>query len=151
MALLTQHDPGKLAAALAGAQSALATAEARSTALLEALAPADDEEVRTELHRLVRSWPQDKRGDLAGYAAELAIFVLERQPSRRALEQACRGLKLRRVHMPSIAEVVDALGAAEGAIGAATQQLATLPERIARAEAALNLTRRSRDPAEAAA
>lgn len=140
VALLTQHDAGKLADALAEAQEALALAEVRSAAVLDALSPATDDEVQGELARLVRSWPQDKRSDLAGYAAELAVFVLERQPSRRGLEQACRGLKLRRVHLPSIAEVMDALAGAEGAIAAATQQLATLPERISRAEAALGIS-----------
>ena len=141
VALLNQHDPGKIAAALTEARTALACAEARSGEVVAALKQATNDEIEAELTRLVRSWPQDKRGDLAGYGAELAIFVVELRPTRRALEQACRGLKLDRVHLPSIAEVMTALAAAEGALAAAAKQLTGLPERIARAEALLGRSR----------
>ena len=137
VALLNQHDPVKIAAALVEARAALDGAESRSGEVVAALEPASNVEIEAELTRLVRSWPQDKRGDLAGYGAELAIFVVELRPTRRALEQACRGLKLGRVHLPSIAEVMAALTAAEGALAAAAQQLTALPDRIARAEAVL--------------
>ena len=141
VALLNQLDPSKLAAAVTEARTALAWAESRKGEVIAALEPATNHEIELELTRLVRSWPQDKRGDLAGYGAELAIFVLELRPSRRALEQACRELKLVRVHLPSIAEVMAALTAAEGALAAAAQQLTTLPDRIERAEALLERAR----------
>ena len=151
IALLNQHDPDKIAASLVEAREALAWAESRSNEVIAALEPATNDQIEAELTRLVRAWPQDKRGDLAGYGAELAIFVVELRPSRRALEQACRGLKLGRVHLPSIAEVMTALTAADGALAAAAQQLTALPERIARAEAALERPRSAGTVAEQAA
>ncbi len=134
---LLNRDPERIAGALDEARQSLAWAESRNSDVLAALKPVTDDEIEVELTRLVRAWPQDKRGDLAGYGAELTLFVLELRPSRRALEQACRALKLGRVHLPSIAEVMTALKAAEGALAAAVQQLAALPDRIARAEAEL--------------
>ena len=143
-ALLSPHDLDKVAAALGEARRALASAEAHRGDLRTALEPAKDDQIEAELMRLVRAWPQDKRGDLAGYGAELAIFMLERRPSRRALEQACRALKLGRVHLPSIAEVMTALDVAEGALASTMQQLDALPGRIARAEALLEPARQLR-------
>ena len=134
---MLDRDPDRIAGALDEARRALAWAECRNGDVLAALEPVTDDEIEVELTRLVRAWPQDKRGDLAGYGAELTLFVLELRPSRRALEQACRALKLGRVYLPSIAEVMTALEAAEGALAAAVQQLAALPDRIARAEAEL--------------
>lgn len=151
VALLNQQDLGKVAAALTEARTALAWAKSRSGEVIQALEPATNDEIEAELTRLVRSWPQDKRGDLAGYGAELAIFVVELRPTRRALEQACRRLKLGRVHLPSIAEVMAALTADEGALAAAAQQLTALPDRIARAEAVLERARPARSAAEQAA
>ena len=151
VALLNKPEVDKLAVALDEARKALGWAEARIGEVRTALEPATDGEIEAELTRLVRAWPQDKRGDLAGYGAELAIFVLELRPSRRALEQACRGLKLGRVHLPSIAEVMTALDAAEVALASAEQQLEALPGRIARAEALLQPARPTQAAAEKAA
>ncbi|MGI3901253.1 MAG: hypothetical protein ACRYGP_13785 [Janthinobacterium lividum] len=151
VALMNKPEVDKIAAALSEARNALSWAEACIGEVRAALEPATDGEIEAELTRLVRAWPQDKRGDLAGYGAELAIFVLEARPSRRALEQACRGLKLGRVHLPSIAEVMTALDAAEGTLSSAAQQLDALPGRIARAEALLDHARPTRATADKAA
>ncbi len=55
------------------------------------------------------------------------------------------------MHLPSIAEVMTALDAAEGALASAVQQLEALPGRIARAEALLERARPPRASVERAA
>ena len=105
------------------------------------------EDIEAHGLRLLRAWPQAKHGDLTSYGAELALMVAERRPSRRALEQACRTLKLSKVHLPAIAEVVGTIDAAERVLQSRARRFAALPEQIAQVEAGLERDRAVRSPA----
>lgn len=68
----------------------------------------------------------------------LVQFIADEQPTRAGLAIAMRQVILSARYTPSIAEVVEAIRAAESDLRSARRRLEWLPERIAEAESFLN-------------
>ena len=115
-----------------------ATPEARQ-ALLAASEPSTLVELGERVAALIQSVPQ---GDPANaYSAALTMDVGSLQPSRGALEAACRWLRTTAMFRPKISEVLAAVREAGIVYETALRALDELPGQIARAEHALRQRR----------
>jgi hypothetical protein len=115
-----------------------ATLEARQ-ALRAASEPATLVELGERMAALIQSIPQGDPTD--GYSAALTRDVGSLQPSRGALEAACRWLRTTAMFRPKIPEVLAAVREACVVYRAASRALDELPRQIARAENALRQCR----------
>ena len=111
-----QLPAGLLAAAVADAEAFLGSCGARASRLREAAEIVADDELTAALMRFVGAWPNASHGDLAAYGAQLAQDVLDRRPCRYALDEALRQLRQTSRFLPSIAEVLAVLDAAQARV-----------------------------------
>jgi hypothetical protein len=94
--------------------------------------PATVAEVCECVASLIQSIPQGEPAD--GYSASLTMDVSSLQPSRGALEAACRRLRTTAMFRPKIPEVLAAVREAGIMYAAALRAIDELPRRISRAE-----------------
>jgi hypothetical protein len=95
------------AAVIERARRALQAGAAARAALESACEPATVAEICERVARLIRSIPQGDPAD--SYSADLTTDVGSLQPSRGALEAACRRLRTTALYRPKICEVLDAV------------------------------------------
>lgn len=95
---------------------------------------ATSDEVKRFLQMLVSAWPNASQGDLAGFGLQLRSDVEQQRPSVYALQAAAKQLRRTSKFLPAIAEVLDALEAADKHITAAVTTIDRIP-------AALNAAR----------
>ncbi len=72
-----------------------------------------ERELRVELGLLIAAFPNAPKGDLKAFGALLLQDCADLEPSRYGLATACRELRRTKKWLPSIAEVIEALSAAE--------------------------------------
>lgn len=111
------------------ARQALAVAgpEVRK-AILTACEPATLVELGERIAALIQSFPQGEPAD--GYSVSLTMDVGSLQPSRGALEAACRRLRTTAFFRPKIREVLAAVREADTMYSAALRAIDELPKRI---------------------
>jgi flagellar biosynthesis regulator FlbT len=114
------------------AKRALQAGAAARTHLRAACELATVAEVCDNIAALIDSTSQ--RGPEDGYSAALTTDVGSLQPSRGALEAACRRLRITAMFRPKIPEVLEAVREAEIMYAAALRAIDELPGQIARAE-----------------
>jgi hypothetical protein len=114
------------------AKRALQAGAAVRTPLRAACEPATVAEVCDRIALLIDSTSQRDPED--GYSGALTTDVGSLQPSRGALEAACRRLRTTAIFRPKIPEVLDAVREAGAVYAAALRALDELPGQIARAE-----------------
>jgi hypothetical protein len=114
------------------AKRALQAGAAVRTPLRAACEPATVAEVCDRIALLIDSTSQRDPED--GYSGALTTDVGSVQPSRGALEAACRRLRTTAIFRPKIPEVLDAVREAGAVYAAALRALDELPGQIARAE-----------------
>lgn len=88
---------------------------ARAVAYVEARArPATGDEVGRQIALLLGSYPNARPSDPAVYSRMLIEDVRAAQPTWAALDSACRHWRQKQKWPPSVAELLDELGRAEG-------------------------------------
>jgi hypothetical protein len=102
------------------------------TALKTACQPATIADLGEHIEALIKSIPQGEPAD--DYQRALVRDVGSLQPTRGALEAACRRLRTTAMFRPKIPEVLDAVREAGAVYAAALRVLDELPGQIARAE-----------------
>jgi hypothetical protein len=115
-----------------------ATPEARK-ALQTACEPATVAEICEHIAALIQNFPQGEPAE--GYSTALTMDVGSLQPSRGAVEAACRRLRTTAMFRPKIPEVLAALREAGIMYETALRALDELPGLIARAEHTLQQRR----------
>ena len=81
--------------------------------ITKATSPASVAETKTELALLVGAFPNASKGDLRIFGRMLVEDVAAQRPSVAALSLACRRLRRTARFVPTIAEVLEAIAAAE--------------------------------------
>jgi hypothetical protein len=81
--------------------------------IAKATAPASVAETKTELALLVGAFPNASKGDLRIFGRMLVEDVAAQRPSVTALSLACRRLRRTARFVPTISEVLEAIGTAE--------------------------------------
>jgi hypothetical protein len=81
--------------------------------IAKATAPASVAETKTELALLVGAFPNASKGDLRIFGRMLVEDVAAQRPSVAALSLACRRLRRTARFVPTISEVLEAIGTAE--------------------------------------
>jgi hypothetical protein len=114
------------------AKRALQAGIGAHSAIQSACKPATVGEVCERIAALIQSIPQGDPAD--GYSAALTMDVGGLQPSRGALEIACRRLRTTAMFRPKIPEVLAAVREAGIMYAAALRATDELPRRISRAE-----------------
>lgn len=99
---------------------------------------ATSDEVKRFLQMLVSAWPNASQGDLAGFGLQLRSDVEQQRPSVYALQEAAKRLRRTSKFLPSIAEVLDALDAADKRITAVVTTIDRIPAALAAARVLLN-------------
>lgn len=130
------------------AKQALQAGAAVRTPLRAASERATIAEVCDRIALLIDSTSQRDPGD--GYSGALMTDVGSLQPSRGALEAACRRLRTTAMFRPKIPEVLDAVREAGTVYTAALRAIDELPDQIARAEHANEQAKQSRKSAKIA-
>jgi hypothetical protein len=127
---------------LARAKQALAaaTADVRK-AFRKACEPATLQDLAEGITSLIQSTSHSDPAD--GYSRALVVDVGSMQPSRGALDVACRRLGTTTMFRPSIPEVLAAVREAKILYETALRSLGELPDKIARGEAGQRLKRMS--------
>ena len=131
------RDVATLRDAIAGAERLLANASALGSTLVEAVERETADAISRQLDAFTSAWPNASRGDLAGYGLHLVLDVADRAPCRYALRSALRELRQTSKFLPSIAEVLTALDAAQARVRDTAWHLAELPGHVALARADL--------------
>ena len=131
------RDAATLRDAISGAQGLLISAAAVGRQLSEAVEVETADTIRDQLDRFVEAWPNASRGDLAGYGAQLALDVFNRQPCCYALRFALRHLRQTSRFLPSIAEVLAALDSEQARVRNTVWHLGQIPAEIDKACVAL--------------
>ena len=121
------------------AKRALQAGASARTALRTACQPATVADVCEHIAVLIQSIPQGDPAD--SYSAALTMDVGSLQPSRGALEAACRRLRTTAMFRPKISEVLAAVREAGIMYETALRALDDLPGQIARADHALRQRR----------
>ncbi len=109
-------------------------------AIHTACEPATLQELGERIANLIQSIPHGAPADC--YSAALTLDVGSLQPSRGALEVACRRLRTTAMFRPKIPEVLAAVREAQIMYETALRALDELPRRIARVEHARQISRR---------
>jgi hypothetical protein len=99
----------------------------------QARAPASDDQILEQLAMLIAAFPNFS-GDNPAFAHVLANDVAELSPSRLALGLALARLRRTQRFLPSIAETLAAIEAAEALIAAWARQLGELPANVDQAK-----------------
>jgi hypothetical protein len=125
---------GELCAAepIARAKRALRAGTGEHRALRAACEPTTVGEICEHIATLIQSIPQGDPPD--SYSAALTVDVGSLQPSRGAVEAACRRLRTTAAFRPKIPEVLAAVREAGVMYETALRALDDLPRQIARAE-----------------
>lgn len=126
----------QLRAAIAEAESFVA-ASALSDQVKALGRVASSAEVKRFLLMLVSAWPNASQGDLAGFGLQLRSDVEDQRPSVYGLQEAAVKLRRSSKFLPSIAEVLDAIEAADKRIVVAVTTIDRIPEALAEARALL--------------
>jgi hypothetical protein len=127
----TPADPDDVARA-----KAIVNDEVLQTALIEAQQPASRAQIGSELGNLVTCYPYAGKRSLEGYGRHLVEDIIEMQPTRFALERACRELRRTSKFLPAISEVIEAVEDAEERLELHAKALRRLAEAIPRSEQA---------------
>jgi hypothetical protein len=114
------------------AKRALRAGVAARAMIGTACKPATVAEVCECVASLIQSIPQGEPAD--GYSASLTMDVGSLQPSRGALEAACRRLRTTAMFRPKIPEVLAAVREAGIIYAAALRAIDELPRRVSRIE-----------------
>jgi hypothetical protein len=117
---------------IARARRALQTGVIMRAPLEAVCEPATVAEICQRVTSLIQSIPQGDPPE--GYSADLTKDVGSLQPSRAALEAACRRLRTTAMFRPKIPEVLAAVREADAIYAAALRAIDELPQQIARAE-----------------
>ena len=124
------------------AEAFLDSCAVHADALREAAEPLPVDEIGAQIGAFVTAWPNASRADLAGFGAQLAEDVIERRPCRYALRSSLRHLRQTSRFLPSIAEVLMALDAAQARVRDTVWHVEQIPAELDRARAALASSRR---------
>ena len=102
----------RLEAVISEAKSAASTVDTAAVwaSVQASLRPARSEEIKRQLQILIGSFPNASKQDLSIFGVALTEDVASEQPAIAALTNACRHLRRKVNFVPTIAEVLAALG-----------------------------------------
>ena len=135
---------GQIEAAAATVQGTIAAfdREAALAAIAAALRPATRQQIGEMAAAVVGCFPSADKRELSVFGAALPREIGDREPSAGALDLGFKAILAHAHFLPSVAEAVAAIEAAQARLTAAAEQIPNWEERRARMQARLEHVRR---------